>query len=61
MKTKINLTSPEGRIIISVDEVVAVSETSVMGPKVKCQIWLKGIEEAWCISNDYDEVINLLD
>ena len=58
MKTKLNLTTPEGRIVIDESEILAIAETQE--PSLGCQIWAKGVEESFNIVDSYDEVQAML-
>jgi hypothetical protein len=59
MKTILNLTTPVGRIAINERDIIAISEHN-RHSNVKAQIWLRGMEEACNICEEYDEVIGLL-
>ncbi len=59
MSARLNLTTPEGRIVINEDDIAVVAQTTAI-PTIKTKIWLRGTEYAFNICDDYDEVISML-
>lgn len=59
MNARLNLTTPEGRIVINEDDITVISQITA-GPGIKTRIWIRASEKGFNICEDYDNVINML-